>query len=200
VLAAASYLSRHVNARGLGFIPSPAAAPRASVAERPVALPPERLRSNGMLSDQGKRPQARKRPAELAAMAPKKRAYLSRAAAAYDTQEKDLITKTRKIIAASNRALREAEAVLKRRLDRAPQCARDLRGDSVCQERRPNRISGEFHGHVPPRGRLCRSHPARGETGRPASADADEIRADHQPENGKGAQPQRTACAARHRG
>ena len=39
---------------------------------RAVALPPERLRSNGMLSDQGKRRQARKRPAELAAMAPKK--------------------------------------------------------------------------------------------------------------------------------
>ena len=49
-----------------------------------------------MLSDQGKRLQARKRPAELAAMAPKKRAYVSGAAAAYDTQEKDLITKTRK--------------------------------------------------------------------------------------------------------
>ena len=68
-----------------------------------------------MLSDQGKRRQTLKRPAELAAMALKKRAYVSGAAAAYDTQEKDLITKTRKIIAASNRALREAEAVLKRR-------------------------------------------------------------------------------------
>ena len=69
-----------------------------------------------MLYDQGKRLQARKRPAELAAVAPKKeRAFVSRAAAAYDTQEKDLITKTRKIIAASKRALREAEAVLKRR-------------------------------------------------------------------------------------
>ena len=69
-----------------------------------------------MLSDQGKRRQTRKRPAELAAMAPKKeRAYVSRAAAAYDTQEEDLITKTRKIIAASKRALHEAEAILKRR-------------------------------------------------------------------------------------
>ena len=68
-----------------------------------------------MLSDQGKRRQTLKRPAELAAMASKKRAYVSGAAAAYDTQEKDLITKTRKIIAASNRALREAEAILKRR-------------------------------------------------------------------------------------
>jgi hypothetical protein len=69
-----------------------------------------------MLSHQGKRLQTRKRPAELAAMAPKKeRAYASGAAAVYDTQEKDLITNTRKIIAASNRALREAEAVLKRR-------------------------------------------------------------------------------------
>jgi hypothetical protein len=69
-----------------------------------------------MLPGQAKGLQARKRPVELAAMAPKKeRAYVSRAAAAYDTQEKDLITKTRKIIAASNRALRDAEAVLKRR-------------------------------------------------------------------------------------
>ena len=68
-----------------------------------------------MLSDQGKRRQALKRPAELAAIAAKKRAYVSGAAAAYDTQEKDLITKTRKIIAASNRALLEAEAILKRR-------------------------------------------------------------------------------------
>jgi hypothetical protein len=69
-----------------------------------------------MLSHQGKRLQTRKRPAELAAMAPKKeRAYPSGAAAAYDTQEADLITKTRKIIAASNKALRDAEAVLKRR-------------------------------------------------------------------------------------
>jgi hypothetical protein len=40
---------------------------------------------------------------------------LQNAAAAYDAQEEDLITKTRKIIAANNRALREAEAVLKRR-------------------------------------------------------------------------------------
>ena len=68
-----------------------------------------------MLSDQGKRRQTLKRPAELAAMASKKRAYVSGAAAAYDTQEKNLITKTRKIIAASKRALHEAEAVLKRR-------------------------------------------------------------------------------------
>jgi hypothetical protein len=69
-----------------------------------------------MLADQGKRLQARKRFTELAAMAPKKeRAYASGAAAVYDTQEKDLITNTRKIIAASNRALREAEAVPKRR-------------------------------------------------------------------------------------
>ena len=68
-----------------------------------------------MLSDQAKGLQARKRPAELASMAPKKRAYVSGAAAAYDTQEKDLMTKTRKIIAASKRALHEAEAILKRR-------------------------------------------------------------------------------------
>ncbi len=68
-----------------------------------------------MLSDQGKRLQARKRFAESAAMAPTtEKDYVSRAAAAYDKQEEDLITKTRKIIAASKRALREAEAVLKR--------------------------------------------------------------------------------------
>jgi hypothetical protein len=87
------------------------------VAERPIALPPERLEEcNGMLSHRAKRLQARKLSAELAAMAPtKERDEVSSAAAAYDTQEQDLITKTRKIIAASNRALREAEAVLKRR-------------------------------------------------------------------------------------
>jgi hypothetical protein len=69
-----------------------------------------------MLSDQGKRRQALKRPAELAAMSPaEEKANVSGAAAAYDTQEKDLITKTRKIIAARNRALRDAEAILKRR-------------------------------------------------------------------------------------
>jgi len=39
----------------------------------------------------------------------------SGAAAAYDAQEEDLLTNTRKIIAASKRALRDAEAVLKRR-------------------------------------------------------------------------------------
>jgi hypothetical protein len=66
--------------------------------------------------DQGKRPQAHKRHLELAATAPtNERDYGNRAAAVYDTQEADLITKTRKLIAASNRALREAEAVLKRR-------------------------------------------------------------------------------------
>jgi hypothetical protein len=42
-----------------------------------------------MLSDQGKGLQARKRFAELAAMAPtKEKDYVSRAAGAYDTQEK----------------------------------------------------------------------------------------------------------------
>jgi len=68
-----------------------------------------------MLSDSGKRLQARKRFAELAAASAKEKDCEIGAAAAYDTQEADLITKTRKIIAASNRALREAEAVLKRR-------------------------------------------------------------------------------------
>ena len=69
-----------------------------------------------MLSDQGKGLQARKRFAELAATAPaKQKDYESGAAAAYDKQEKDLTTKTRKIIAASKRAIRDAEAVLKRR-------------------------------------------------------------------------------------
>jgi hypothetical protein len=77
---------------------------------------PEGVRSNDMRSDQGKRLQARKRFAEFATMPPaKEKDYESRAAAVYDLQEKDLITKTRKIIAASNRALSEAEAVLKRR-------------------------------------------------------------------------------------
>jgi hypothetical protein len=49
-------------------------------------------------------------------MAPaKEKDYESGAAAVYDRQEKDLITKTRKIVTASKRALRDAEAVLKRR-------------------------------------------------------------------------------------
>ena len=69
-----------------------------------------------MLSNQGARLQARKRFAKRAAMAPaKERAYASGAAAVYDAQEVDLLTNTRKIIAASKRALRDAEAVLKRR-------------------------------------------------------------------------------------
>ena len=69
-----------------------------------------------MVSDQGARPRDHTRFAKRTVIAPtKERDYPSGAAAAYDRQEKDLITKTRKIIAASNRALREAEAVLKRR-------------------------------------------------------------------------------------
>ena len=69
-----------------------------------------------MLSDQGAPLQACKRFAKRAAIAPtKERDYASGAAAAYDAQEEDLLTNTRKIIAASNRALRDAEAVLKRR-------------------------------------------------------------------------------------
>jgi hypothetical protein len=68
-----------------------------------------------MLSDQVKGRQTRKRFAELAAIPVKEKDYESGAAAAYDAQEADLISKTRKTIAASNRALREAETVLKRR-------------------------------------------------------------------------------------
>jgi hypothetical protein len=69
-----------------------------------------------MLSDQVKGRQARKRFAKRAAMAPtKERDYASGAAANYDAQEEDLLTNTRKIIAASKRAVRDAEAVLKRR-------------------------------------------------------------------------------------
>jgi hypothetical protein len=45
----------------------------------------------------------------------KERDYASGAAAAYDAQEVDLLTNTRKILAASKRAIRDAEAVLKRR-------------------------------------------------------------------------------------
>jgi hypothetical protein len=68
-----------------------------------------------MRSDRFKGRQAHKRFGELAATPAKDKDYEIGAAAAYDTQEADLITKTRKIIAASNRALRNAEAVLKRR-------------------------------------------------------------------------------------
>jgi hypothetical protein len=63
--------------------------------------------------DQPKRLQALKRVAVLAAMAAAKEKR--GAAAAYDAQEQDLLTNTRKIIAASKRAIRDAEAVLKRR-------------------------------------------------------------------------------------
>jgi hypothetical protein len=69
-----------------------------------------------MLSDQGARLQGRKCFAKRAAMAlTKERDYASGAAAAYDAQEVDLLTNTSKIIAASKRALRDAETVLNRR-------------------------------------------------------------------------------------
>jgi hypothetical protein len=69
-----------------------------------------------MVSDQGARPRDHRRFAKRAIMAlTKERDYPSGAAAAYDAQEKDLVTKTRKVIAGSKRALRDAEAVLKRR-------------------------------------------------------------------------------------
>ena len=68
-----------------------------------------------MVSDQGARPRDHKRFAKRFIVAlTKERDYSSGAAAAYDAQE-DLLTNTRKIIAASKRALRDAEAVLKRR-------------------------------------------------------------------------------------
>ena len=61
-------------------------------------------------------------------------------------------------------------------IDGPPQRAGDVRGCLIYRGWRPNRIWGELDGHVPPRRRLCRSHPARRETGRSASAEADEIR------------------------
>jgi hypothetical protein len=55
-----------------------------------------------MFSDHCGRLQARKRFAKRAATAPtKERDYASGAAAAYDAQEEDLLTNTRKIIAAA---------------------------------------------------------------------------------------------------
>jgi hypothetical protein len=69
-----------------------------------------------MPSDQRPRIQVRKHFAKRAAKAPtKERDYATGAAAVYDAQEVDLLTNTRKIIAASKKALRDAEAVLKRR-------------------------------------------------------------------------------------
>ena len=69
-----------------------------------------------MVSDQGGRPRDHKYFAKRSIIAPtKERDYASGAAAAYDAQEEDLLTNTRKVIAASKRALRDAEAVLKRR-------------------------------------------------------------------------------------
>ena len=68
-----------------------------------------------MLSDPSRGLKARKRIEELAAMSStEENDHETGAAAAYDLQEKDLIIKTRKVIAASKRALRDAEAVLKR--------------------------------------------------------------------------------------
>jgi hypothetical protein len=69
-----------------------------------------------MATDQGARPRDHKLFAKRTVVAlPKDRAHIGGAAAAYDTQENDLITKSRKIITASRRAVRDAEAVLKRR-------------------------------------------------------------------------------------
>jgi hypothetical protein len=69
-----------------------------------------------MVSNQGARPRDHTRFAKRTVIAPtKERDYPSGAAATYDLQENDLITKTRKIIAASKRAVRDAETVLKRR-------------------------------------------------------------------------------------
>jgi hypothetical protein len=69
-----------------------------------------------MIAVQRPRLQVRKHFAKHAVMAPTREGdYARGAAAAYDEQEQDLLTNTRKIIAASKRALRDAEAVLKRR-------------------------------------------------------------------------------------
>ena len=83
------------------------------MAERPIALPPERLEDD-MLSDPGKGLQARTRFV-ISARALTNERGRSSAAAAYDAEGENLISKTGKIIAASKRTLREAEAVLKRR-------------------------------------------------------------------------------------
>ncbi len=69
-----------------------------------------------MVSNQGARPRDHTRFAKRTLIAPtKERDYPSGAAETYDLLENDLITKTRKIIAASKKAVRDAEAVLKRR-------------------------------------------------------------------------------------
>jgi hypothetical protein len=87
------------------------------VAERPIALPPERLEELvACFPIKVHDLRLASAFAKRAAMAPtKEKDYASGAAAAYDAQEVDLLTNTRKIIAASKRALRDAEAVLKRR-------------------------------------------------------------------------------------
>jgi len=57
----------------------------------------------------------------------------------------------------------------------------------------------EYRRHVPDLGRLCRQDPEGRKTSRPPGPIADEIRADHQSENRKGARPDNSAVAPRPR-
>ena len=56
-----------------------------------------------------------------------------------------------------------------------------------------------FVDHIPPRSQLRRSHPQGRKAGRPAGADADQVRVGDQPQDRKGARPHRAADAARPR-
>ena len=55
--------------------------------------------------------------------------------------------------------------------------------------RRPDLLWVRSSRPVPPRGRLCRSHPQGREAGRPAGAGADEVRLGDQPQDRQGARP-----------
>ena len=76
-----------------------------------------------------------------------------------------------------------------RRFGRAPPRAGDLRVSRVPRQRRPDLVRDEPGCGVPGRGIVCRPHPARRETGRPAGAGADQTGAGDQPQDREGARP-----------
>src|SRR5262249_3447870 len=61
----------------------------------------------------------------------------------------------------------------------------------------PHLLRSRSRRPVPARGCLRRSHPQRRETGRPAGANANQVRSDHQPQNRQGARPRCAAHATR---
>src|SRR5262249_28081168 len=78
----------------------------------------------------------------------------------------------------------------------------DLHAEGGCGSRGPHVLWAELHGHLPARGVLRRQDPARRQAGRPARGAADEVRARHQPQDGKDPRVDHpvVAPAARRRG